>query len=114
MLGYCATGNWNISIAPASISTSPNTHANTGRSMKNRDMTLATAEGSGFVGVAGRGFAGRGRPHLGTGSDVLQPVNDHPLARLQAAGDDPLVAHRLIGLNDAQLRLVAIADHEHG
>ncbi len=41
MLGYCMTGSRNTDSAPASIKTIASTHANTGRSMKNCEITSA-------------------------------------------------------------------------
>ena len=42
------------------------------------------------------------------GTDLLQIVGDHAVARLQTFGDEPLASHRAIGFQHAQLHLVRL------
>src|SRR5215469_6223308 len=101
MLGYCATGKSGIETAPASMTMSASTQANTGLSIKNRDMEcglsgcLVLGAGqilSGLVERRGRAIGGE-RHLLGTdrraGPGHLQPLDDQFVAVAKALGDQP-------------------------
>src|SRR5512135_606078 len=88
--GYSATGRRAAAMPPSRTMMTEMTHARTGRSMKNRASTAGPL--SGFFGLPGVcrerdrhvhefRLDRDARPHL------LQPVDDHLLARLQAVGD---------------------------
>src|SRR3954463_7877994 len=131
--GYWAIASGPAAMPPSRTMTIEMTHARTGRSMKKRASTAGLPSGRpGPRGVRHRGRDGhvhevrldRGaRPHL------LQAVDDHPLARLQAVGDlphavverpqpDGAVDHRILRVDDVEdlLALVgvegALADQE--
>src|SRR5204862_8248152 len=90
-LGYCATGSARIDATPASMITIEITHANTGRLAKNRASMSASLPLPLPLRRCGRGGRGAGRRDLGrmhrhAGRDLVEPLDDQPVAGGQAAG----------------------------
>ena len=111
MSGNCASGIAKIAIRPASVITIETTKARRGRSMKTFEIILAQLSRCGLCGSAGgRRFA---RRHRHAGPHLLDALDDHPLARLQAVPDHRLRALRGAERDPPRLHLVVLADHQH-
>src|SRR5262245_61876295 len=118
--GYCAIGSCVIATLPPTRMKSAMTHAKMGRSMKKRAMWAAPlaargrSGGRGGCGRRGRTGLPRHRVHRRAGHHhLLEAVDDHLLAGLQAVGDEPALALGRADLDVALLRLVVGTDHEH-
>src|SRR5215472_15196328 len=95
MSGYWATGRKAIERAPASMITMAMTQAKIGRSMKKRDMALRPAAAlppltRRAARRARRGRTGGHGAYGHAGLDALQALADHPVARVQALGHQPV------------------------
>src|SRR4051812_41289623 len=112
--GYAATGSARIEAMPARITAIVITHANTGRLAKNRASTsallgLRVGPGRRRLGPGRRtldGLARRGsglgrrdldRVHRHPGADLVEPLDDQPVAGGQAAGHQPAIGDRAVG-----------------
>src|SRR5882672_11402018 len=117
MAGYCITGSRTAAIPPASISTIASTHAKTGRSMKNCEITgppSALRDACGRLAARARlPPVDLDRLHFRAGPHFLKPVEDHALARAQPGVDEPIVTDHA-SRGDHPLRdVVVVADDEH-
>src|SRR5512141_990215 len=111
MAGYCETGSSRIEIAPAIITMMAMTHAKMGRSMKN----LATeAPGAGALARRLAGVRGGHRVHQHARADLLEPLDDDLVARLEAGGHEPGVAHGAVGDELPALDLLLRVHDERG
>src|SRR4051794_15956100 len=106
MSGYCSIGSDRMPPIPASMVTIAITHAKIGRSMQGREIirrsaprgpAAAAAAAAAGAGALPRRRACRHRLDLLAGLDPDQPLDDHLVARVEAGGDDPLVADRAVG-----------------
>src|SRR5580704_7208114 len=91
IVGYWAIGKVSTPTMPPSITSMARTQAKIGRSMKKRDM-----RGARFCSAhhdRRRGGSGRDRLYRRAGLHIDQAIDDQPIARLQAAGDDPVGSH---------------------
>src|ERR1700674_1668692 len=88
MAGYCDTGREKIDSPPASITMMPTTQAKMGRSMKNwatgAPRALHDRLPSWLLGAASRHGA-----HLCSRPDLLPALDDHLIAGLEAACNEP-------------------------
>src|SRR5512133_464297 len=125
MAGYWETGSPRMESAPASITRMPTTHAKIGRSMKN----CGTGGGSWLTAGGGFGCGRAGAPgsarrllrarrghgvHDGPGPHLLQALDDHLIAGLDAARHEPRVAHGAVGDELAALDLPLGVHDERG
>src|SRR6266568_1133339 len=114
MAGYCDTGRERIDSAPASITMMPTTQAKMGRSMKNWATGAPRALRDRLPGRL-LGAAGRHRDHFRARPDLLHALDDHLIAGLETARDEPGVPHRTIGDELAALHLLlAVHDERRG
>src|SRR5688572_2684663 len=101
MSGYCSIGNSRIAPAPASMITIEITHAKIGRSMKTREIMLASAvhwlRAARWGALPGQRALGPweldhldGLPRL----HLVGALDDQSITRDQARVDEPLVTHR--------------------
>src|SRR6187402_1581596 len=103
--GYCEIGSCVIATLPSTMMNSAITHAKMGRSMKNLAMeegSLVLSCGRSGSAAGGRGRRGgrcrgrrrtrlpRHRLHRARAAQLLEAVDHHLLAGLQAVGDEPL------------------------
>src|SRR5262245_30839358 len=117
--GYCSKLRLPRLLTPSRTMMMEMTMATIGLRMKKLAMELSL----GPLGLGGgRGGSGRGGGlldlhHLGLHRDpgpyLLQALDHHLLAGLQARVDDPEVADALPGLDHAQVDLVVAAHHGH-
>src|SRR5437868_3820295 len=121
--GYSEIGSPRSAIRPAISISSDSTPAKIGRSMKNleRFMLVPPEPGSGLrvrhvLGLRlnfGLRVHGHGLwRHQRARTDVLQAVDDHALARLQAPGDHAQTVDRRAECHFAVFGLVVFADHQ--
>src|SRR2546422_4605957 len=103
--GYCAIGRLSTAASPASTMKMDTTAAKMGRSMKNREnMGLLLGRGFGCFGLC------FGNPHRGARPEAHHAVDDHALARLEPARDDPGLPRPFAGLDRARLGLAFFID----
>src|SRR5687768_10312057 len=94
MSGYCSTDSERMLATPASMIAMAMTQAKTGRSMKMRE-TMRSAPAPRRAARSGQGRRACGdRPDHVARLQPVQALGDHPVARRQARGDQPLVADR--------------------
>src|SRR6476660_9105112 len=107
-VGYCATGSFFTATPPSTRMKSAMTQAKIGRSMKKRYMRVLAG---GRRGRGGRRLRRRGRRlpgdrlHQRIAAQLLEAVDHHLLARLQAVEHDPFVALRRADLDAARRHL---------
>src|SRR6476661_4830384 len=101
MSGNCATGMATIARMPASVMTIETTKASRGRSIKMSEIMSASGRRQlGFL------------DHLAR-THLLDAVDDHVVALVQARGDNDIGVLVLAGLDAALLDFVPAVDHQH-
>src|SRR2546423_7616034 len=86
MFGYCSIGSAVIDSAPASMMTIAITHANTGLSMKKRDIDTSASRLPLFDWKRRRNG-----PDRNAWPEILHAFHDQPVALLEAGGHQPIV-----------------------
>src|SRR5262245_42430502 len=115
MSGYCATGSETRQTRPRRTVTIAMTLARIGRSMKNLDIANRSPRSP----CRRRGVGRRRRVAVGgMGADLAprdglqDPLDDHPVVRLQPLIHDEGIAHLLAGLDRSPLDHVLVVDHQ--
>src|ERR1700735_4531686 len=111
MSGNWATGRRQLNTAPELTKKIAITIATMGWLMKNFDIVLALAAGSGWRLGRRRLWGHHLRLSLDPVRDFLQALGDDALAHRHSLVDNPEVAHLLADLHHAQRNLVVRADH---
>src|ERR1700732_2928090 len=97
MFGNCATGRLAIATAPTMTVRIAITIATIGRLIKNLDISVALHE--------------RFRVNLHAGTNLLDALGHHTLARLQSVGDDPHGSDLVAELHCLNCHLVGAVYH---
>src|SRR5271166_3128453 len=106
MTGYCSTGSLRSVTKPKTIVTIAITFANTGRSMKKREITSGVSRAALGIGGRRRGRLAVRRLDLASGSRALEPVHDDPVAL-----PHPLVHHPHRTFDDRAQVDAPVLDH---
>src|SRR5690242_3770837 len=120
-VGYWDTGNRFSARLPARTMAMAITQANTGRSMKNLASTARPLLLLGRDGRCSRRCGGGGdcarlpghRLHRTARAGLLQAIDDHLFAALEALADDPVGACHGPGLHGQRRHLAVLADGHH-